>query len=178
MLSGSLVNMDSDGNDSDGFSLPRFSSINPAAGVGFQNFDSMNRRGTFNYLHDNIDEETMRDPILQRMPILKNINRRNLIPIIDFEEFNKSSQNNNIYSSGLSNNSVRPLNFKVNYLTVYLGSALRTLAPEYSSVLFTLPSVQSDNIVFHPYPSDKLIEYQDLEKILSYGIQGPSNVSL
>ena len=101
----------------------------------------------------------MRDPVLQRMPILKNIGRRNLIPVIDFEEFNKSSQNN-IYSSGLTNNSVgRPANIKINYLTVYLSSALRTLAPEYASVLFTLPSPQSDNIVFHPYPQDKLIDY-------------------
>ena len=90
--------MDSDGNDSDGFSLPRFSSVNPAAGIGFKNFDQLNRRGTFNYLHENIDEETMRDPVLQRMPILKNISRRNLIPVIDFEEFNKSSQDDR-YSS-------------------------------------------------------------------------------
>ena len=95
---GSFVNMDSDGNDSDGFSLPRFSSVNPAAGIGFKNFDQLNRRGTFNYLHENIDEETMRDPVLQRMPILKNISRRNLIPVIDFEEFNKSSQDDR-YSS-------------------------------------------------------------------------------
>ena len=172
---GSIVNVaeSTDENmEGDGFCLPRFSSINPAAGVGFQNFDSMNRRGTFNYLHENIDEETMRDPVLQRMPILKNISRRNLIPVIDFEEFNKSSSNanlNDIYSSGLSNNSARPptLNFKINYLTVYLGSALRTLAPEQSSVLFTLPSPQNDNIVFHPYPADRLVEFQELERILA-----------
>ena len=63
-MSGSIVNIESEENDSDGFSLPRFSSINPAAGVGFQNFDTLNRRGTFNYLHENIDEETMRDPVL------------------------------------------------------------------------------------------------------------------
>lgn len=61
---GSIVNVDSVEDEADGFCLPRFSSINPAAGVGFQNFDSMNRRGTFNYLHENIDEETMRDPVL------------------------------------------------------------------------------------------------------------------
>ena len=68
------------------------------------------------------------------MPILKNISRRNLIPVIDFEEFIKSSNQNmnDIYSSGLTNNSARPVlnNFKINYLTVYLSSTLRTLAPE------------------------------------------------
>ena len=51
------------------------------------------------------------------------------------------------------------MNIKINYLTVYLSSALRTLGPECSSVLFTLPSQQNENIVFHPYPEDKLIEY-------------------
>lgn len=63
LMTGSIVNIESEENDSDGFSLPRFSSINPAAGVGFQNFETLNRRGTFNYLHENIDEETMRDPV-------------------------------------------------------------------------------------------------------------------
>ena len=105
------------------------------------------------------------------MPVLKNISRRNLIPVIDFEEFMKSSNQNlnDIYSSGLSNNSVRPIlsNFKINYLTVYLSTTLRTLAPEQTSVLFTLPSPQSDNIVFHTYPQEKFIDYQDLERILS-----------
>ena len=85
---GSMVNMDSEGFDDGLFNLPKLSSINPPEGGGFLNFDQLNRRGSFNYLPDNIDEETMRDPVLQRMPILKNIGQRNLIPVIDFEEFN------------------------------------------------------------------------------------------
>ena len=89
------------------------------------------------------------------MPLLKNICKRNLIPVIDFEDFNKSSQANlmNIYSSGLSNNSVRPTSFKVNYLLVYLSSVLRTIAPESStSVIFSVPSPANEDIQFHPYP--------------------------
>ena len=43
---------------------------------------------TFSYLHSNIKEETLKDPMFNMMPILKNIARRNLIPTIDFEEFN------------------------------------------------------------------------------------------
>lgn len=95
---------------SDNFVLPRFSSVNPPEVGGVSNLDHL-RRGSFNYLHDNIDEETMRDPVLQRMPLLKNLTKRNLIPVIDFEEFNKTSQSKNIYSSGLTNNSARGVPF-------------------------------------------------------------------
>ena len=80
--SNSYVNLDSAlDNDGDVLFLPRISSVNPPLGNGFQNFDELNRRGSFNYLHENIDEETMQDPVLQRMPLLKNISRRNLIPV-------------------------------------------------------------------------------------------------
>ena len=164
---GSIVNMDSDGYISDdfGFSLPRFSSVNPPAGSGYQNFDQLNRRGSFNYLHDNIDEETLRDPVLQRMPLLKNISRRNLIPVIDFEEFNK----NDIYASGLSNNSGGiPPNVQINYLTVYLSTALRSLSAESAaSVLFTVPANVGDDIVFYPFPVDKTIAYDELDSMLT-----------
>ena len=150
------------------FNLPRLSAVNPPEGNGFHNFDSLNRRGSFNYLHDNIDEETMRDPVLQRMPILKNIGQRNLIPVIDFEEFNQASLSN-LYGSALSNNSLRgPVAFQINYLLVYLSSTLRTLSSETAaSALFSLPSSQHDDIVFHPYPQDKLVDYLDLERMLT-----------
>lgn len=72
----------------------------------------------------------MRDPVLQRMPLLKNLSRKNLIPVIDFEEFNQSSgqqRGNNVYSSGLTN-SARAVQIQINYLMVYLASTLRTLS--------------------------------------------------
>lgn len=57
------INQESDGDDNSlGFSLPRFSSVNAPAESNLNNLES--RRKTFNYLHENIDEETMRDPIL------------------------------------------------------------------------------------------------------------------
>ena len=40
------------------------------------------------FYQTNIKEETLKDPMFNMMPILKNIARRNLIPTIDFEEFN------------------------------------------------------------------------------------------
>ena len=106
--SNSYVNLDSAIEDGDVLFLPRISSVNPPLGNGFNNFDELNRRGSFNYLHENIDEETMRDPVLQRMPLLKNISRRNLIPVIDFEEFNNATLNS-IYGSAVSNISARPI---------------------------------------------------------------------
>ena len=62
--SNSYVNLDSAIEDGDVLFLPRISSVNPPLGNGFNNFDELNRRGSFNYLHENIDEETMRDPVL------------------------------------------------------------------------------------------------------------------
>jgi len=101
------------------------------------------------------------------MPLLKNISRRNLIPVIDFEEFNNTGRNN-MYSSGLSNNSGLPASFQINYLMVYLSSALRSLSPESAaSVLFTVPSQSSEDIVFYPYPQDRTIEFNELEKMLA-----------
>ena len=148
-MSSSIVNLDSEMHISDdiiGFSLPRFSSVCPPAGTGFENFETLNRRGTFNYLHENIDEETLRDPVMQRMPLLKNVSRRNLIPVIDFEEFNNGKD---IYSSAVSNNSGIPASFQISYLAVYLSSVLRSLSQESAaSVLFTLPNSASEDIVF------------------------------
>ena len=62
--SNSYVNLDSAIEDGDVLFLPRISSVNPPLGSGFNNFDELNRRGSFNYLHENIDDETMRDPVL------------------------------------------------------------------------------------------------------------------
>lgn len=97
------------------------------------------------------------------MPLLKNMSRRNLIPVIDFEQFNK----NDFYSSGLSNNSGLPPNVHINYLTVYLSSALRSLSTESAaSVLFTVPSSAGEDIVFYPYPVDKTIAFNELDSML------------
>ncbi len=155
---GSIVNIDSESHvfDTETFSLPRISSVCPPelGGNYAANLEKL-RRGSFGYLHENIDEETMRDPVLQKMPLMKNITRRNLIPVIDFEEFNRASSN--IYASGLSNNSARPI--QINYLMVYLASTLRTLSTEStSSVLFTVPSSASDEICFHSYPLGSLVD--------------------
>ncbi len=71
--------------------LPKFSSVAPGL-VEFDHFKGRMRQGSFNYLHDNIDDDKLRDPLLERMPILKNVTQRNLIPVIDFEEFNNLTQ--------------------------------------------------------------------------------------
>ena len=92
--SSAVVNMDSEtcypDPFSDNFILPKFSSVNPVDAGNYPQMEQF-RRASFGYLHDNIDEDTMRDPVLQRMPLLKNLSRRNLIPVIDFEEFNQAA---------------------------------------------------------------------------------------
>lgn len=70
--------------------LPRFSSVTP--GVGQINLAQIQRHPSFAYLHDNIEEDLLNDPCMKRMPILKNILRRNLIPILDFEELNSQQE--------------------------------------------------------------------------------------
>jgi len=46
---------------------------------------------SFSYLHNNISPEFIHDSLFKFMPILKNINTQNMIPIIDFEEYNKKA---------------------------------------------------------------------------------------
>ena len=70
--------------------LPKFSSVAPGS-FDFDNLKDRVRQGSFAYLHDNIDDDKLRDPMLERMPILKNVTQKNLIPVIDFEEFNNLS---------------------------------------------------------------------------------------
>jgi hypothetical protein len=95
--------------------LPRFSSC--IADIN---------KSQFEYLHDNIDDGKLTDSALGMMPLLKNITKRNLIPVIDFEEFNQKAR-------------AKPA-ITVNYLTVYLASTLRTLGTQStSSVLFRVP---------------------------------------
>ena len=43
---------------------------------------------SFSYLHQNINVDSVSDSIFKFMPILKNLTSNNMIPIIDFEEFN------------------------------------------------------------------------------------------
>ena len=44
---------------------------------------------SFSYLHNNINDDFLSDSLFKFMPILKAIKTKNLIPTIDFEEFNE-----------------------------------------------------------------------------------------
>lgn len=72
------------------FNLPRMGSCVPEF-----NYSHFKERQSFEYLHENIDDENLRDPTLEVMPILKNISKKNLVPIIDFEEFNNLTSSRN-----------------------------------------------------------------------------------
>jgi hypothetical protein len=47
---------------------------------------------SYSYLHNNLSPEFINDSLFKYMPILKNINTKNMIPIIDFEEYNKMTE--------------------------------------------------------------------------------------
>lgn len=44
---------------------------------------------SYSYLHNNINSDFIQDSAFKFMPILKGITTQNMIPIIDFEEFNE-----------------------------------------------------------------------------------------
>lgn len=44
---------------------------------------------SYSYLHNNLSPEFINDSLFKYMPTLKNINTNNMIPIIDFEDYNK-----------------------------------------------------------------------------------------
>ena len=47
---------------------------------------------SFSYLHNNISPDFIQDSLFKFMPVLKNINTKNMIPIIDFEEYNEKNE--------------------------------------------------------------------------------------
>jgi len=85
-------------------------------------------KGKFDYLHDNIEDENLNNPLLQMMPLLKHITKKNLIPIIDFEEFNSAQQSKSIFGPHSKPKQAHAQSITVNYLTVYLTRTLRTLS--------------------------------------------------
>lgn len=113
-------------------------------------------KGKFDYLHENIDDDNLNDPALQLMPLLKQVTKKNLIPIIDFEDFNTAQQSKSIFGPQSKNKQLQASAITVNYLTVYLTRTLRTLSQEStSSSLFKIPSLNTEELQFLPFPSDK-----------------------
>ena len=47
---------------------------------------------SFSYLHNNISPDFIQDSLFKFMPVLKNINTKNMIPVIDFEEYNEKNE--------------------------------------------------------------------------------------
>ena len=110
---------------SDDLELPRFGSVTPGSIVEVQ---TMKKQSSFAYLHENIDENKLNDPLMKKMPILKNIGKKNLIPVIDFESFNQSYDKSKTMQSTMSGKSDIAPQLTVNYLMVYLSGSLRCLS--------------------------------------------------
>ena len=142
--------------------LPKFSSVIPGT-VDFEGFRERVRQGSFTYLHDNIEDDKLKDTMLERMPILKNVTQKNLIPVLDFEEYNSMTQRGSSVMSEAANGA----NVRINYLMVYLAGTLRSLSLESSSsALYTLPNLNNDEMQFHPFPVDRKLSYYELRNMI------------
>lgn len=121
-------------------------------------------KGKFDYLHENIDDDNLNDPALQMMPLLKHITKKNLIPIIDFEEFNTAQQSKSIFGPHSKTKQPQAQSITVNYLTVYLTRTIRTLSQESTSnTLFKIPALNTEELLFLSFPSDHQISFKDLD---------------
>ena len=87
------------------------------------------------------------------MPILKNISKKNLIPIIDFEEFQQSDSQ------------VGGQNTELCYLLTNLFDCIPALSEtSASTILMNIPCEISEDIQFHTFPFNNLIEGKDLKQ--------------
>ena len=138
----------------------------------------MKKQSSFAYLHENIDENKLNDPLMKKMPILKNIGKKNLIPVIDFESFNQSFDKSKTMQTSMNGKTDIAPQLTVNYLMVYLSGSLRCLSQQLvNSALFTLPSANNEEMAFYSYPNDKVLDFHDLKQIIySKGNEGTGKI--
>jgi hypothetical protein len=113
-------------------------------------------RESFSYLHQNIESSVQISQEAQffyNMPVLKNLQATNLIPVLDFEK--------------ISNDPTTVL--EINYLVANVKGCLCTLSTEAtSSQLFLVPN-SNEEIMFKKYPSSNQIEIRKIRKFLAEG---------
>ena len=83
---------------------------------------------SYSFLQENIDE--IEDPLLKKMPLLRNLTKENLIPIIDFED---------------------PTQVDLNYLLLHVYDCLPCVgrqSSEYATAVLRLPSDPSAEVSF------------------------------
>ena len=89
------------------------------------------------------------------MPILKNITTRNMIPIIDFEEFN-------------DNKNEDKLDVELKYLLVNLYDCIPRLSETSASTLIMrYPCFINEEISFHKFPKNNYMEFRELKRMIN-----------
>lgn len=90
------------------------------------------------------------------MPMLKNITTKNMIPIIDFEEYNTK----------LTEEQKERVELK--YFLVHFSDIIPKMAgSSASTLLLRFPSYINDEVTFHQFPSNNYIEMRDLKMMIN-----------
>lgn len=111
---------------------------------------------SFSYLHNNISPEFVQDSLFKFMPVLKNIRTVNMIPIIDFEDYN------------MKPNEEQKEDVELKYLLVNLFDVLPRLGEVKASThLIRFPSFINDEITFHSFPKDHMLEIRELKDMIN-----------
>jgi hypothetical protein len=110
---------------------------------------------SFSYLHNNISPDFVQESMFKFMPILKNITTKNMIPIIDFEEYNNDKKDD----KG---------DIELNYILVNLFDILPRLSESSAStVLMRYPCFINEEITFHRFPKNNFMEIRELHRMIS-----------
>lgn len=123
---------------------------------------------SFSYLHNNINPDFVQDSMFKFMPILKNITSKNLIPIIDFEEFNDKANDDQKFDVDLK------------YILVHLFDILPRLSEtSASTILMRFPSFANEEITYYPFPKTNYMELGEIKKLISHdaGLEGDGEES-
>ena len=123
---------------------------------------------SFSYLHNNINPDFVQDSMFKFMPVLKNITSKNLIPIIDFEEFNDKANDDQKFDVDLK------------YLLVHLFDILPRLSEtSASTILMRFPSFVHEEITYYPFPKTNYMELGEIKKLISHdaGLEGDAEDS-
>jgi hypothetical protein len=104
---------------------------------------------SYSYLHHNIQQELIQDSNLKFMPSLKRINTSNLVPIIDFEEYNRNKESD--------------LDLKYILYNVY-DTIPRLSEFSASTMLLRIPGFINEEMSFHKFPKSSKMDLQELKK--------------
>src|ERR1700747_374925 len=92
------------------------------------------------------------------MPILKNITSKNMIPIIDFEDFNENFRGDDQKMD----------NIELKYIFINLFEIIPRLSETTAStLLLRFPCFINEEITFHSFPSKNCLEVGEMRRLIN-----------